>query len=315
MAKKVTTVLGIEYDQFSLRAARVSHKKVGDNTGFFLDQLEERQGDFSKDAELAKALQEIKESAYESGCGIVSCVSGKQIFVGEIPFRTLADQEMKDALRLELRKSIPFDLSNSAIEYQVVGPRNPKEERRRVLVTAVANVLLEKHLQALDNAGLKPGIVDALPTAIANAHWAMQGASKADNDVAVLAHMGPVICTLVVAGKECPFFQRGIHFPSNEILAKEKAPAERERLLDALGDEILRSLSYYQQTYSVQGFPGMQLLGENADVPELAAMIERKVRLQATPMDLEKKSGVEKPVSAGKYALAISLAMRTDFVL
>ena len=135
MAKKTSAIIGIEYDHLGIRAARLGCKKVGPDTAFLLEGLEEKRGEFVKEDELVKALRELRESFYDSGCTVSTCVSGKQVFAAEVPFRSLPDAEMRTALKFELRKNVPFELGGSTLEYQVMG-KVEKDDRVRALVAA-----------------------------------------------------------------------------------------------------------------------------------------------------------------------------------
>ncbi len=315
MAKKLQSTVGIEYDQRGIRLAKLTGKKVGSDIGFYLDILEERTGDFSKEDELVKVLKDLREAAsIDQHTKIVTCVSGKQIYAAEVPFRKLPDAELKNALRFELRKNVPFELAGATLECQIVDGKNAGVDKTQIIAAAAANTIFNKQLSLMERAELRPDIVDVLPTAIGNVFWALAGKAL-DNAANVVLHVGPAMCTLIIVGQGCPFFHRSIYFSALEILAANPSaiPDDGLRKLDAFGDEIVRSLSFYMQTYGVNGFAKLYVLGDYAADPRLVELISRKVSLAPEPVALAQKCGVDKPLPLGKFDLAISLAMRTDF--
>lgn len=317
MRKKSSTTIGLEYSPYYVRAARTTSYKTGMELELSLEDMEEITGDFSNDKNLVQALKNIRQkisiSHHED---FVTCVFGKQVYAAQLPYRDLPEKEMKDALRFEIKKNLPFDINTTNIEYQVVG-KDPK--KRHIVVTAVAKALLNKHLVTLRSAGIKPQIVDVLPIAAANAYWISKKQTQKGVPGAVI-HISPGICTFVADGSACPFFHRNIYFSAQELFKYEKGKTlnevEKMRRLDTLAGEIVRSLSFYKQTYRVSGFAGLFLMGEYAQLPDLVRIVEEKTGMHVTPIDLANEYGVKKEnTETGKFDLAIALSERTDVIV
>jgi Tfp pilus assembly PilM family ATPase len=337
MAQKTMTSVGIEFDSFGLRAAKLTSVNTGKNIRYAVDNITEIKGNFSKDEELVGALQQVKEKlSISSRDRLVGCVSGKQVHVAQIQFRRLPDHEMATALKFEIRKNLPFDAASASIDYQVLDSKDTASENVRVLVTAVANSLLKKHLQVLTQAELKPWIIDVMPIAIANTFWAGEY-DPVNMSANVIMHFAPEVCTLIIDGNGIPFYCRSIYFSAEELFgvksAEASAPApvpvsapgqalpqqqlavtdqERERRIKALGEELARSLSFYEKTNSISNFGGICLLGDYIQAPELLNAIHGRLnlRLKAPSMLQKLHSHVNAP--PGKLDVAICLAMRTD---
>jgi Tfp pilus assembly PilM family ATPase len=321
MPQKSINTFGIEFDALSIRAAKmnvISGTSAGIDAGlrYSLLQVEEETGPFTKDEEYIAALKKIKEKmGIGSSDQVVSCVSGKHVYVSQVPFKRLPPSEMPGALKLEIRKNLPFEASGATIDYQVLPETDLKSENIQVLVTAISNALLVRHLHTMGKAGLKPAIVDALPTAIGNVFHAAAGPDADDGEPRLIVHTGPSICSLVIECKGKPFFHRNIYFTADELFGAQKdnvqmAQRERERRLGILTEEIVRSISYYEKTYDVPGIAKCHRLGEYTDKPELAQAIIEKTGLLDVEMDLCAQFGLtQAPPRPEKFALAISLAM------
>ncbi len=312
-------IVGLEYTPFSLRAARTEYKKTGGDTAILLEDIEELTGDFTKESELVKALKEIK--IYMSKAGTPrfnTCISGKQVYAAELEFQKLPPSEMKDALRFEIKKLLPFDISTSTIDYHssqsLVDKENPK---RQIAVTAVSNALLKRHLQILKKADIKPDIVDVLPFAVSNVLWAAKGDIE-EGTAGIVLYLEPKVCTLVVDGVGCRFFNRSIYFNAKEVLKNnddiKKDGAETTRKIEAFVAEVVRTISFYRQTYSVSSFENIYVVGEYAEHKELKEILSRKTGLNTEEINLAKMSGAGDGKNTSKFDIAIALSMRTDFV-
>jgi Tfp pilus assembly PilM family ATPase len=325
MSQKSINTIGIEFDILGIRAAAMSITSEGDAgakaaAAYSLQKLEAIMGPFVKDEELIVGLKKIKEKMnIGSGDRVVSCVSGKHVYVTQIPFKRLPTGEMPGALKLEIRKNIPFEFSGATIDYQVLSETGKKSENIQLLVTVVSHALITRHLHILGKAGLKPSIVDALPTAIGNAFHAGAAPCAADDGrPCLVVYTGPSICSLIIECKGLPFFHRNIYFTAEELFGPLKqnnplAERERTRRLGILSEEIVRSISYYEKTYDVLGVQHCYQLGEYTDNAELTRAITEKAGLQRTNLNLCAHFNMAPPPpQPAKFALAISLAMRQE---
>ena len=312
MAKKTSIAIGIDTDSHGIRAVRIQNSEVNGKIVRSVTQCEEVRGNFDNETEFHNGLKSIREKigvSFQSS--VVTCVSGKQVYVAQIPFRKVPLPEMKNALQLEIRKNLPFDIANATLEFQVM---NTGEEEVSVLVTVVAGTLISRHMKALALAGLRPSIVDVLPTAISNAFYA--GSDMLRPGMAFVSlHIGYGVCTLVVDGIDVPFFHRNIFVPVDELFDradadKEALTQERKRRLDGLGEEIIRSLSFYQESFPITSISGMFLLGEYLDKQELIDALTSKTGIPVTILDICSKLNCTKKPAPGRFEIALALALR-----
>ncbi len=316
MAKKAGIFVGLDYDSASIRGFRVTRLPNGGSAAFSLDSAEEVLGDFSKDEGLTSGLARMKEKLrIGSGAQVATCVSGKQVYVAQMSFRKLKQEETRKALRLELRKSLPFDATTAGIEFQVLDAAvEEKPDEQQLLVTAVANAVIAKHLGIMDKAGIKPLILDTLPTCAANAFF--EGAGEfADREMAhVILHFGPSVCTLIINGRKTPFFHRNIFFAADELYGRgagETPPEqERKRRIATLVDEVMRSITYYKKNNEGSDIRDLHLLGAYADRPELTQTMADTTGLEVYLIDLRNHFADASAVNTADFALALTLAMR-----
>jgi Tfp pilus assembly PilM family ATPase len=313
MAKTIITSIGIENDASSIRAAKISLTRSGSKTKVKVLGLSELRGDFSNDENISGGMKKIKEKiAVGSSDRVVTCLSGKQVWVAQMPFRRLPDEEMKNALRLEIKKNLPFEVAGASIDFQLIDGTK-KGDEQQLIVTAVPNVMLTRHINMMERLGIKPYIVDVQPLAIANAFHLSQ-TSTALGLAYVVLHIGPAVANLIVCGDDAvPFFHRSIYFSFEELFGEgEEAPGEDTvaRKIGDLTDEIGRSLSFYEKTFSINNFAGVFLLGEYLENESIKSAIASKTELQTEVIDVFSSLKQSSNAPHGKFEVAMALAMR-----
>lgn len=307
-ATKPGKILGIEHDHLGIRCARLATDGRG---GFAVERLEEITGNFTEDADLQEGFRKVKGLLGPGRESVVACLSGKQIFASQIEFRRLSPEEMDQALRLELRKTVHFEVATSTLDYQILsGEEESGGGPVQVMVALAGNALLGRSLKLLEKAGLHPSAVDVLPVAIANALWACADGT-ADQPLIGL-HVGAQITTIVIVGDHSPFFNRTIYFAAEDIFRKEANPIDRDKRMQFLSDEVTRSLLFYEKSYGLSGYQGVYLLGDYLDGAGLIPSLSRHTSLSIQKMDLPAKLGYHKGQNPGHFDLAVSLALRGD---
>jgi Tfp pilus assembly PilM family ATPase len=302
--------VGIEYDHLAIRVARLAADGRG---GFIVNRLEELKGDYSEDQGLLNGLGQIKSMmGINSREPVVTCLTGKQIFATQLPFRKLAKEEMEQALRLELRKTVHFEVATSTLDYEIVSEADlAHSDTVQVLVALAANSLLKRQLFLLEKVGLKADAVDLLPIAIANALGTWKLGDEVHHPLIAL-HVGPQISTIVIGGEDYPFFNRNIYFAAEDIYGPKAMATDGEKRLQALVDEVARSLTFYEKNYGFSGFEELILLGDYLDGDSLIKQLQRVTGLRTVIMDLASKLGFAGASKPGRFDLALALAMRGE---
>ena len=313
MAKTLFTSIGIESDTASIRAAKITMSRAGLRSAIQVAGLSELRGDFSNDENMSAGMKKIREKiAVGAGDRIATCLSGKQVYVAQLAFRKLPDLELRNALKLEIKKSLPFEVAGATIDFQVL-EGTKKDDTPQIVVTAVPGVMLSRHLHMMERLSIKPWVVDVFPLAIANAFHLSQK-SIAIGLAYVIVHVGPTVVNLVVCGDDTvPFFHRSIYFSSDEVFGEGVAlePKEIEKKLSDFAGEIGRSLSFYEKTYSIKSFAGVFLEGEYLENELLKGAIAAKTSLTVEVVDVFSRLNQTSNAPKGKFEVAMGLAMRT----
>jgi type IV pilus assembly protein PilM len=256
------------------------------------------------------------------------------------------EEELTSALQFEARKHIPMDGTDALMDFQILGEDPQEMDKLNVLLVASTQKNMEKHLKLLRNFGLRPGIVDAEAVAMANSYLIEHGLPE--DGANVFLNIGAVSSTLVVWGRQAPFFTRDIqigghHFTKELVEKKELSYIEAEAhkcsesfnelktkmagieqadftvsvaehtIYDNLVDEIRRSLRFYIKESNESYFHKILLVGASTGINGLDQFISSKLNVAAeiyNPISqLHHNMETEVP-NPGSYAVAIGYAMR-----
>jgi Tfp pilus assembly PilM family ATPase len=302
---------GIEFDALTIRAARLSADGRG---GFAIATLEEVSGNYAEEASLIESLRQLRTRlGVAQRDTVVTCLSGKQVFAAQLDFRRLTGDEMEQALRLELRKMVHFEVATATLDYEILDDEEGSTSGQcRVMMALAANSLVSRQMAILDRAGLRPSAMDVLPLTVANALWAWRGAGGMESPC-VAIHVGTQASTLIIDGEYCPFFYRSIPFSAEEANAEGQAPAEKAKRLTSLAEEVSRSLAFHEKNSGTAGYKELVLLGEHVEEADFAEAVKRRTGLGTVRMDLASKiGGMRDGIQTGRFDLAVALALRGD---
>jgi Tfp pilus assembly PilM family ATPase len=314
MAKILITSIGIEHDTMSIRAVKLNIIRSGSKISVKVIGLSELYGDFSNEENISGGMKKIKEKISVSQSDrVATCLAGKQVYVAQIPFKKLADEEMKSALRIEIKKSLPFEVAGASIDYHLI-EGTKKDDLHQFIVTAVPSIMLTRHINMMERLGIKPYVVDVLPLAIANAFHLSQE-SCAIGLAYVAVHIGPAVTNLIICGDESiPFFHRSIYFLADEVFGVDHEAQTTgdalDRKLAELTEEISRSISFYEKTYSINNFAGVFLLGEYLEGGQIRDAIAGRTNLSTDIIDVFSTLKQTSNAPNGKFEVAMALAMR-----
>jgi Tfp pilus assembly PilM family ATPase len=312
MSGKSHASIGIEFDAKSIRAAKLTGFRHGREVKYSIERLEEVAGDFPSDIALVAGVRAAGEKVgAKPSDTVVTCTGGRQVFMTQVKQKELPRAEMKKALRNEIRKNLAFDSAASSIDYQIMESKSvDKGSFPLVTVTAVARAAVERQVDLLGKAGLRPSVVDVLPAAVCNAFWVGRSVGESRN-AAVMLHLSPDTGTLVIDGGRASFFTRNISFAAAAVFGDAPAPqADRAQQLEILTDEFRRSLSYYSSTYGIGDFDYLYLVGTWAQNEELRSLFRDTLGFSLDAATLLERMNSAAKAPAGKFDVAIALAIR-----
>ena len=136
--------------------------------------------------ERSDAISELFTKARFRTKNVVTSVSGQSVVVRYITMPQMSDSELKQAIRFESDKYLPFDTDEVQIDCQrlertppMQGDAGANDEQMSVVLAACRNSFVDEQVQEIQGYGLNPMAVDVDAFALANA-WELCGLSGVD---------------------------------------------------------------------------------------------------------------------------------------
>jgi type IV pilus assembly protein PilM len=246
---------------------------------------------------MAETLQRLMATAGVTGKHAVISVSGHAVFIRELTFPVMTDEELRQAIRWDLDKYIPADAENYYFDFAVVGAGKQPHEVR-VLLVAAPQSMIDAVTAICKEVGLKPVAIDIEPLAISRTFTCAANSMVVD--------IGQKLCQLTIFQDNCPVVARLIplggarytdviknslelDYSEAELLkqrqrgllqaasgnAPEGSSVHRQLTLivEELSREIRRTADYYQAQNREAVIDGVILTGGGAQLDNLAGNI------------------------------------------
>ncbi|HKN95319.1 MAG TPA: pilus assembly protein PilM [Thermoleophilaceae bacterium] len=217
-------------------------------------------------------------------------VSNQQIVVRHLELPLIEEQaELAAAVRFQAAEAIAMPLDEAVLDYQVVGQATNAEgsPRLRVVVVAARQAMIERFVEGVRAAGLKPEGIDlnafALVRALAKDE-AAQAAATADEELGALpveplacvyCHLGGVTNLAVAVGTSC-LFTRPLSTDWSD---------EGELVAAALAEEIRLSIDFYMAQPDARPVGEVQLSGPGSAIDGLAEELKSLIHLPVSVAD------------------------------
>lgn len=310
--------VGIEYNSGSIRAVRVSSTPAKGGNRYELLGTRELLGDFTKRKNCVDALKELSTSlGISHSDSVVGSLSGKQVHVAQLPFKKIPVNEMRNALRYEIRQSLPFDSLGAYIDYQwTVEPQGNTEGE--LIAAVVGNKFFDFLVDCFKDSGIHLDILDVLPLALSNTLW-LRHLTMDEGIAQVCLNVSEEACNLVVDGCGVGFYSRTIPFKFQHYLAERNGNGngngngedyEKQNALKGFSDELRRSLSYYEKNHGLKGFGRLSLSGRFCENDDLLTLLQKELGLPFAGIQMKDLLTGQAKTSGLEYEVALTLAMR-----
>lgn len=265
--------------------------------------------------------------------------SGPATIIRYAHFLKMNDAELRQALRYEAQKHIPFPLSEVHLDGYALKQDLP-DSKMLVLLAAIKRDFLNQRLKLFEGSGLKVQVADIDSLALINTfNFNYSQEEKKDKAVALL-NIGASHSNLNILEDSVPRFSRDIPIAGNQFTqriadsfsvdfksaealkldpGKEKQGkifACVEPVLSNLAGEVRISCDYYE-SQSASSVGKMYLSGGTSVLEGLKEYLTNLLGIEVDYWDALKKISVAKGVDAGKIktlssqlAVAIGLALR-----
>jgi len=169
-------------------------------------------------SDLGGILKKLKQSMDVESVNIGLC--GPSTVIRYVDFPLMNKDELKQALKFEAQKYIPFSMSEVDIDAYVLKENLP-ENKMVILIAAVKKELINQRLKILGESGLKANIIDIDSLALVNAfncNYSQEADTK--DKVIALLNIGSALSSLNILENGLPRLSRDIHIAGNNFTQK-----------------------------------------------------------------------------------------------
>ncbi|MCB0327505.1 MAG: type IV pilus assembly protein PilM [Bdellovibrionales bacterium] len=250
------------------------------------------------------SLEEVKTK------NVAISVCGHSVIVKKIKLPLMTEDELEESIQWEAEQYIPFDISDVNLDVEILGMDEGEEDvgEMEVLLVAAKKDMIHDHTSVLEEAGLKPQIVDIDAFCIENMFE--ENYSGFNEGVVVLVNIGSNITNVNVLEGGVSAFTRDISIGGSQFTEEIQkqlnvsydeaealkiggdlgAPTETTEAVipqevgsiirsvsEGIAAEIQRSLDFYSATSNEEKINKLYLMGGSSRIPGLPAVIEGKI--------------------------------------
>jgi type IV pilus assembly protein PilM len=260
---------------------------------------------------IVDAIRDLVQRHRVKTRNVVASVSGNSVIIKRINLPLMTPEELEESIQWEAEQYIPFDINDVNIDVQILDGASEDPGQMEVLLVAARKELVNEYQSIIQQAGMKPVVVDVDAFAIANMYAVNY---EKNNESVALINVGASTVNIhVIRGGVSAFtrdigvggrqfteeIQRTLNISYEEAEAMKVGgddrdaasvvPEEIERVLatvsDNLAGEIQRSLDFYLNTSADGGLSRVYLSGGAARTPGLARAISRLTTMPTEVID------------------------------
>lgn len=324
--------VGLNIGVSTLKAAKLKFSSAGAKTQLCAYSLEQNA------LGCEDTLKKICQSC--GGKTVNISVSGQQAIIRYVDFAKMSGAELKQALKFEAQKHIPFPLAEVNIDGCILKDGLP-DNKMRVLLAAVKKDFLSQRLSLLKEAGFEIAIADIDSLALINAfNFNYSDDPAIAGKTIALLNIGSVTSNLNILEAGMPSLSRDINIGGNNFTqkiadvleldfkeadamktAQDNAKADKilsigEPVLAKLAQEVRTSFDYYESR-SVTSVEKIYLSGGGSLYPGLKETLANLLAISVENWDPLRKIDIAENLDAdktrslsGQLAVAIGLALR-----
>jgi type IV pilus assembly protein PilM len=288
MAKKVTTLF-IRDNSINLLVMKGG--KVEKWASLPLEPGLVSQGLIVEEAQVADKVKQLFKETGAKASKVITALSGHDSLYRIITLPELPDAVLPEAIRREVKRTIPTPLEEVYFSYQRLSA--PKGETRIFLVTFPRN-LVDALVRTLHQAGVKPYILDLAPLALCR----IPNEPRAIIVNARLEHLD-----VIVIADRLP-----------QVIRRVALPGEAESLegrLPLIAEEFNRTVAFYNSSHMEKPLDStvpVYVCGDLVEAPETWPSVVSRIGYSVSPLP----SPVESPegFNPNEFMVNIGLALK-----
>lgn len=337
--------LGIDLGTRSVKIVQFTadQKRVVDAVRWELPALPEAATPDDLSRQLVEALRVAREGRKFRGREAVLCLGSRDLYVQNIRVPKAVGAELEKSVRQEAAGRLPFPAAEAEIRFlDTADVRQGDLIRREVILLATHQPMLERSLQVIESAGLRPVAVDAEPMALLRCYVKQFRRDEDRKQRAMFVHVGSSRTMVMIAEGATTLFIKYLDLGGRQMdeavarflqlsateatqlrrhngdrRADQQDPevtrsiAEAARsVIDKLAGEISMCIRYHSVTFRGQPLVRMVLGGGEA-TPGLLESLQSRLDIRCELGDPLRSYETTVPGGRkGQWDVAVGLALR-----
>jgi Tfp pilus assembly protein PilN len=288
MAKKITSLY---INDKSIRLMVTSGRRISKLAEVPLDMDLENVSDEDKQAELVEKIKHLFSANRISPNSFIFGMSGLHSLSRPVVLPLLPKAMQEEAMTREAKRLLPVTPEQLHISWQIV---SSDESRMRAFIVAMPRQTTNYLLNALDQAGLRPYLMDIKPLALAR---------LIKEETAMLIDVQETEFDIVIVSEGFPQPMRTVSFPHDSLSYEEK--------LAIVKDELRRTVQFYNSNNPEKLLPEdtiVYISGEMADNPDAFESLTRQLGFTAAPLTSPLKC--PKQLDPSHYLVNVGLTLK-----
>ena len=161
---------------------------------------------------LATAVKKLLTDSGVTAKQVISSVSGQTgIVVRVIDVPQMDAKQLEETMRWEVERQVPFASSEVIMDYQPIDrPEGyPEGQNMDILLAVAQQEMIDRHVEMIQSAGLKPVAIDVEPLACSRTLLDMAG-DQPEGHSALIVNIGASVSDIGIFRDKLPVFLRSV---------------------------------------------------------------------------------------------------------
>lgn len=180
---------------------------------------------------VAQALKQVLATNGIKTRAAVSVLSGQSVIVRIISVPRMAPGELKNVMRHEIERHIPFSIDEVVWDYRVIQrpDEDPKSPNMEVIFAAAQEDAVRSHVELLQAAGLEPHAIEVEPLAVSRLLLDLAGPEVGKGETVAILNIGAATTEIAIVR------DRLLHFPRTIPIGGENLT---KAIAEAMGIDV-----------------------------------------------------------------------------
>jgi type IV pilus assembly protein PilM len=265
-------------------------------------------GAFMDSASIVESIRSLIEGLKVSTKNVAVSISGHSVIIKKINVAIMSEVQLEESIKWEAEQHIPFDIEDVNLDFQILD-EPAGSDQMAVLLVAAKKDMINDYTAVIEEAGLRPVIVDVDSFAIENAY--NLNYESPEEEVVALVNIGAGVMNINILKGGTSAFTRDISIGGRQIteeiqkrlkMTYEEAEAlkvkikekdsepqnvEVEKIIrgtaEQLATEVRRSLEFFAASTSGGEIKKVLLSGGCAKIQMLPGLIQERI---GTPVEV-----------------------------